>query len=280
MATFVIGDIHGRFETLDALLTRLPWRPERDDLWLTGDLVNRGPRSLDVLRWVRDTHRRLGDRLVVVLGNHDLHLLTLHLGVRQPSSKHTDLLPILGADDRGELVDFLRCRPLLHRRGKTLLVHAGLLPDWSVQRATEKARQGEALLQDDTAAKFLLGPQPDNKAGHASVQDATAQDADAWHDVAAMTRLRTLNRSGKPCHYSGPPSQAPEGCMPWFEAPDRRSQGTDILFGHWAALGLYQAPGVTCLDSGCAWGGHLTALRLDDRKLYQQKVLEPSAWPH
>lgn len=275
MATFVIGDIHGRFETLDALLTILPWRRKRDHLWLTGDLVNRGPQSLEVLRWVHESHQLLGDRLVAVLGNHDLHLLSLHLGVRKPGPKHGDLLPILGAEDRGQLIDFLRHRPLLHRRDDTLLVHAGLLPGWSIKKALRQARQGEEMLRDDAAAEFLLGPSPDEKA-----KGISAREAEAWHGVAALTRLRTLDRKGNPCHHSGPPSEAPKDCLPWFEAPDRRSKEADILFGHWAALGLYQAPGVTCLDSGCAWGGHLTALRLDDRKLFQQKVLEPSAYPH
>lgn len=267
MATYIIGDIHGRFETLEALLSQLPWRPRRDHLWLTGDLVNRGPRSLDVLRWAAATGRDLGERFVAVLGNHDLHLLSLHLGLRKTSSRHADLLPILQAQDGPRLVDWLLHRPLLHRRDDVLLVHAGLLPSWTAKKAQRRARQAEELLRRPETASRLLGPRPD-------ADDPLLRP---WKTVEALTRLRTLDADGASCSHSGPPDQAPAGCIPWFDVAHRRSRDADIVFGHWAALGLYQAPGITCLDSGCAWAGHLSALRLEDRKLFQQKALEPSA---
>lgn len=269
MATYVIGDIHGRFETLEALLSQLPFRPEKDHLWLTGDLVNRGPRSLDVLRWAYDSSRRLGDRMVVVLGNHDLHLLNVHLGLRPVKPKDADLLPILEAEDRQQLADWLIRRPLLHRHGKTLLVHAGLLPDWTPKAAAAHARRVSKRLRNPKTVAALLGPRP----------EADAEALPHWLALEALTRVRTVDRRGRPYAFSGPPQEAPSGCVPWFAYPQRRSSRSEILFGHWAALGIHRQNGTTCLDSGCAWGGHLSALRLDDRELFQQNVLESAPRP-
>ncbi len=269
MATYVIGDIHGRFETLQALLSQLPLRTGEDQLWLTGDLVNRGPCSLDVLRWARRWHRRHGDRMVVVLGNHDLHLLSLHFELRQIRSKDADLLPILEAKDRQRLMDWLLLRPLLHRHGSTVLVHAGLLPRWTPRRAEKLARSTEKLLRRSEHLAALLGSRAK---GDKAVREARRV-------LEVMTRIRTLSADGKLDPFSGPPGEAPEGRVPWFSHPRRRATKSEIVFGHWAALGLHHEAGTYCLDSGCAWGGQLSALRLEDRQIFQQEVLEPAPSP-
>lgn len=269
MATFVIGDIHGRFETLQALLSQLPFDTGVDHLWLTGDLVNRGPCSLDVLRWARRWHRRMGERMVVVLGNHDLHLLSLHVGLRQAKAKDADLLPILEAKDRQRLMDWLLRRPLLHRRRHTVLVHAGMLPHWTPRRAEKLARSTEKKLRRGKMLASLLGPRP--------VGSKEAREARKVLEV--LTRIRTLGADGKLSTYSGPPGDAPAGSVPWFSHPRRRQTKSEILFGHWAALGLHSEAGTYCLDSGCAWGGHLSALRLEDHQVFQQKVIEPAPRP-
>lgn len=269
MATYVIGDIHGRFETLEALFAQIPFQAGKDHLWLTGDLVNRGPRSLHVLRWAHAWSERLGERMVAVLGNHDIHLLRLHLGLRQNKLKDSDLRPILESKDRHLLIDWLRHRPLLHRRDDVLLVHAGLLPSWTPRKAEVWARRVEQQLLQDATVKTLLDSRPQTKDDAPSVRSA----------LDALTRLRTLDSKGEPCSFSGPPNNAPKGCVPWFAHPHRQNKGVEILFGHWAALGLHREADTTCLDSGCAWGGQLTALRLDDRTLFQQEVIEPAPRP-
>lgn len=269
MATYVIGDIHGRFETLQALLSQLPLRTGEDHLWLTGDLVNRGPASLEVLRWARRWHQRWGERMVVVLGNHDVHLLSLHFELRPIKTKDRDLVPILEAKDRQRLLQWLLWRPLLHRRGDTVLVHAGLLPRWTPRRAERLARSTEKLLRRGEHTAALLGSK--------AKVDKEIREARRVLDV--MTRVRTLRGNGKLDPFSGPPHEAPEGCVPWFSHPRRRPTASEIVFGHWAALGLHQEAGTYCLDSGCAWGGQLSALRLEDHAVFQQDVLEPAPSP-
>ena len=265
MATYAIGDVHGCRATLEALLAGLPFRPDRDHLWMVGDLVNRGPDSLGVLRWARRISERLGERFVAVLGNHDLHLLGLAAGVA-PAKRRDTLEPVLRAPDREELLGWLASRPLLHRSGDTLLVHGGLPPDWDLDEAEELARDAETALASAARRRLLSA----FEAPLGEWRDGLSPLARQAFVVAALTLIRMVGSDGNPClSYSGPPDQAPRGCVPWYAAPERASAGATVVCGHWAALGLHLAPGVVALDSGCVWGGPLTAVRLDDGEVFQ-----------
>ena len=266
MATYAIGDVHGCFKTLQKLLDKIRL-DRRDRLWMVGDLVNRGPRSLAVLRWAAEQ----GDRLVAVLGNHDLHLLSRAAGVAAPKRRDS-LAEVLGASDRDDLLGWLRARPLLHREGGFILVHAGLFPEWTSSRAEELARETEAALRDGSAPGLLAGFERKDE----ERWDESLKDGDRIRvALAGFARLRTLRPDGRMCaFFSGPPAEAPDGCLPWFDLPERRSRDETILFGHWAALGLRIGDGVIGLDTGCAWGQELTALRLEDGKLFQQRVVD------
>jgi bis(5'-nucleosyl)-tetraphosphatase (symmetrical) len=267
MATYAIGDIHGCFETLQGLLRRIELDPREDRLWLVGDLVNRGPGSLEVLRWAVE----MGDRVVAVLGNHDLHLLARAAGVGG-AKKRDSLDEVLAAPDRDDLLAWLRTRSLIHREGETLMVHAGLFPAWSPRQAESLARDAEGRLRGEGAAKLL-----------ASIEERTAE---RWKEglsgperaraaLAGFARLRTLDATGRMCAgFSGPPDAAPRGCVPWFAVRGRRSAGLTVIFGHWAALGLKIGGGIAGLDTGCAWGRELTALRLDDWRVFQEPAAE------
>ncbi len=270
MSTYVIGDIHGCFDTLKRLLRKIQPNYDQDHLWLTGDLVNRGPESLQALRWARATQQQMGKRFVTVLGNHDLHLLALVLGYSRRRGKDT-LDPLLAAEDRPRLVRWLLAQPLIHRRKKTLLVHAGLLPSWKPKQAERLARAIEQRLRGP-AAKAILSHHPRGKLDAETQQLRTA--------LAVMTRLRTLDATGQPSSYSGPPKNAPAGHRPWFEAKDRQSRKVEVLCGHWAAQGIHLAPGISALDSGAAWGGKLSALRLEDHQLFQVKATEMRSKAH
>jgi len=267
MATYAIGDVHGCFKTLQKLLRRIDFDRRRDRLWLVGDLVNRGPRSLDVLRWAVEQD----DRIVAVLGNHDLHLLARAAGVSFPKRRDS-LEEVLGAPDRDDLLGWLRTRPLLHREGGFTLVHAGLFPEWTLSQAAELAREAGTALRGGGAPGLLVSFE--RKADER--WEEALQDGDrARVALAGFARLRTLEPDGRMCgSFSGPPKDAPDGCRPWFEMPERRSRGETIVFGHWAALGLHLRDGIAGLDTGCAWGRELTALRLEDGKLFQQKTVD------
>ncbi len=264
MSTYAIGDIQGCFSTLCRLLERIGFDPGRDRIWLVGDLVNRGKSSLEVLRWAKG----LGSRLVAVLGNHDLNLLARSEGIRPRKSLDT-LAEVLNAPDREELLEWLTHRPLLFREGPYVLVHAGLLPSWSVDRAEELAREAEELLRSENRTALLE---------IFYKKDGTL----AWNDrlegldrlrviIQALTTLRTCTMEGAPCpDYSGPPELAPAGCLPWFEIPSRANRSATIVFGHWANLGLRVQQGIIALDTGCVYGGHLTAVRLEDGTIFQE----------
>lgn len=262
MATYVIGDVHGCFETLQRLLRRCRFDAVTDRLWFVGDLVNRGPGSLAMLRWAVEHEHRL----VAVLGNHDLHLLARAAGMGEPKRRDT-LDEVLAAPDRDDLLAWLRRRPLLHRADRFTLVHAGLLPTWTDDQAEAVARETEEALRGPEGYKLLAA--------------AEKKDAERWRKgldglvrsrvaLAGFARLRTLTVEGRLCpDFSGPPEEAPRGCRPWYELRRPEGAGT-ILFGHWAALGFRRLAGAVCLDSGCAWGRSLTALRLDDGEAFQE----------
>jgi bis(5'-nucleosyl)-tetraphosphatase (symmetrical) len=259
MAVYAIGDIQGCGAAFDALLTKLSFRPSRDRLWLVGDLVNRGPDSLGVLRHVI----ALGRSVTCVLGNHDLHLLAVVAGKRDLGNADT-FGDVLGAPDAGEIVDWLRRRPLMHYDAATkhVLVHAGLPPEWTVSQARAQARAVETLLRGRNwraSLRTMYGNEP------SAWSHKLDRDEQRRYTINALTRMRYCDRRGRlELRESGPPGSQPKGLTPWFDFPDRRSRDVHIVFGHWAALGLLRRKDVTGLDSGCVWGGCLTAVRLDE----------------
>ncbi len=262
MATYAIGDIQGCYDELRRLLDDVEFDPTHDRLWLVGDIVNRGPQSLAVLRFLRS----LGNRAVVTLGNHDLHLLVVAAGVRKPHRSDT-LDQLLAAPDRDELLDWLRRQRLMHVEMGYAMVHAGLLPQWSIAQALALAQEVEAVLQGPDYGEFLQHMY----GNHPTHWDDALTGYDRLRVVVnAMTRLRLCTPAGvmEFSHKTGLKGMPP-GYLPWFDMPDRASRGTPLVFGHWAALGLLLRTDVLGLDSGCAWGRQLTALRLEDRRVFQ-----------
>lgn len=257
MAVFAIGDVQGCEAALRELLERIRFNPDEDRLWFAGDLVNRGPHSLEVLRFVRG----LGESAISVLGNHDLHLLATAAGIRPPCE---DLRPVLEAEDGPDLLDWLRRRPLLHHDEDLgyVIVHAGLHPQWTLDCAIGYAREVEEILAGDHYAE-LLASMYGNRPAHWSEKATESERRRLIINI--FTRMRYLAADGSlDFRHNGPPGSQPDGLLPWFEAPGRRNREEYILFGHWSTLGRVEAPGIYPLDSGCVWGGKLTALRLDD----------------
>lgn len=256
MAVYAIGDVQGCYAELQGLVEALRFDPAVDRLWFTGDLVNRGPQSLETLRFVRS----LGNAAVTVLGNHDLHLLAVASGISHTRRRDT-FGDVLGAADRDELMDWLRRRPLLHGEGGFYLIHAGLPPQWRIEEAENHAAEVEACLRGGDYPELLrrmYGDQP----------DLWSEALDGWERLRfitnCLTRLRYCTAGGRlEFHQKGRPGSQPQGLLPWFEVPGRRSRDAGIVFGHWSTLGFYRGENVVCLDTGCLWGGQLTALRLD-----------------
>ena len=257
MATYAIGDIQGCYASLRRLLDQLDLDPAKDRLWFVGDLVNRGPDSLAVLRFVKG----LGNQAVVVLGNHDLHLLARAEGY-QRNAKKDNLDDILNAPDRDELLHWLRHRPLAHydaRKG-FLMVHAGVPPQWDLAQTLACARELETALREPGYQRLLTamyGDQP-------SLWSDSLVGMDRLRFITnCLTRMRYCNADGRlNLTAKGSPGSQPPGYLPWFQAPNRATQAVRIVFGHWSALGWFAADNVWCLDTGCLWGGQMTALRL------------------
>ncbi|HZM34557.1 MAG TPA: symmetrical bis(5'-nucleosyl)-tetraphosphatase [Burkholderiales bacterium] len=256
MSTYAIGDVQGCFEELRRLLGELGFG-KRDRLWLVGDLVNRGPKSLEVLRFVRD----LGERAVTVLGNHDLHLVSLFEGFAKLRGDDT-FQDVLEARDARELVDWLRLRPMMHAEDGHAMVHAGLSPKWDVPKALALGGEVEAALAGPGYRDFLARM-------YGSKPDTWRESLEGWDRlrviVNAMTRMRFCTRAGR-MEFAAKGTKPPRGTRPWYEF---RPRGESIVCGHWSALGLKLARTVALLDSGCVWGGKLTALRLEDRAVFQ-----------
>jgi bis(5'-nucleosyl)-tetraphosphatase (symmetrical) len=257
MPTYAIGDVQGCFDELEQLLDRLGFRKQRDRLWFVGDLVNRGPKSLDTLRLVKG----LKDRAVVVLGNHDLHLVTQHEGFER-TRKDDTFGDVLRAPDRKELVDWLRTRPMMHVDGDWAMVHAGLLPQWSVHKAYALGIEVEQALAAPNYREFLANM-------YGSKPDEWSDSLTGWDRlrviVNAMTRLRFCTPDGK-MDFRAKGKAPPPGYVAWYEM---RKDKETMVCGHWSALGLKLTAKLAALDSGCVWGGKLTALRLEDRAVYQ-----------
>lgn len=270
MATYAIGDIQGCYNELQRLLDRLAFDPAHDQLWLVGDLVNRGPGSLEVLRFVKS----LGESAITVLGNHDLHLLAVAAGVAELHRSDT-LDGVLHAPDCDELLDWLRHQRLLHAEDHFVLVHAGLLPQWSVVQAVSLAREVEQALQGDEYVTFLARMYGNSPHGWSA--DLTGYKR-LRVIVNAFTRTRVLTPQGDmEFKFKGVQADIPAGHLPWFDLPQRASREATVIFGHWSALGLLLREDVIALDTGCLWGGPMTAIRLEDRKLFQVGCNNPVA---
>ncbi|SEI86610.1 Bis(5'nucleosyl)-tetraphosphatase, ApaH [Azotobacter beijerinckii] len=260
MALYATGDLQGCLEPLKCLLERVAFDPARDRLWLTGDLVNRGPQSLESLRFLH----AMRDAVTCVLGNHDLHLLAVAHDIERLKKSDT-LREILEAPDRDVLLDWLRQQKLLHHDGERgiALVHAGIPPQWSLKKALRLAGEVEEALQDDARLPQFL----DGMYGNEPLR---------WNGrLRGAARLRTITNYFTRMRFCTPDGTldlkskeglgtAPAGFAPWFSHPGRKTRGQKILFGHWAALeGRCDAPGVIALDTGCVWGGTLTLLNVD-----------------
>jgi bis(5'-nucleosyl)-tetraphosphatase (symmetrical) len=258
MAIYAIGDIQGCFDEFCLLLDKVGFDKKKDRLWLTGDLVNRGPKSLEVLRFVRS----LGDAAITVLGNHDLHLLAIAAKVEKARKKDT-LQAILNAPDRDELLEWLRLRPLLHHdvtSGYTL-IHAGLPPQWDLVKSQACATEVETVLHGPDYVDFF--------------QHMYGDTPHKWDEILTgwerlrfitncFTRLRYCDPKGRlMLTEKGAPGSQPEGLQPWFRVPGRLNKNMNLVFGHWSTLGEVNDSGIYPLDTGCVWGGKLTALHVE-----------------
>ena len=260
---WVIGDVQGCLASLEELLAQPGLLDDPDSrFWFAGDLINRGPESLAALRRII----ALGDRAVSVLGNHDLHLLAAYTGVRKPGKSDT-LDDILSAPDCDDLIDWLRHRPLAHFDAGHLMVHAGVLAPWDLQTVLARADEVQTALRGRHWRRTLqkmYGNEPtywkDNYTGGKRLRVI----------INAFTRMRLCKKSGH-IDFDAKvlPGAAPAGLMPWFDVPHRATKGVPIVFGHWSTLGLMVRDDVVCLDTGCVWGGKLTAMRLHDRQIVQ-----------
>jgi len=258
MALYAIGDVQGCFGSLVELVEQIGFDTSRDELWLTGDLVNRGPDSVEVLRYVRD----IGAAACVVLGNHDLHLLAVAAGASSPR-RHDTVQSVLDALDCADLLDWLRYRPMFQYRPalNTALVHAGLHPSWTIHESAAFAHEIETVLRGADFATFLSEM-------YGNCPGRWDSSLSGWPRLRLLTNIFTRTRF---CTPNGDPDftakQAP-GCqpqdlIPWFQGEHRRSRSVQVVFGHWSTLGQWNADGVIGLDTGCVWGGALTAVRLD-----------------
>lgn len=262
MATYAIGDVQGCFRSLTRLVNTVQFDPKRDRLWFVGDLVNRGPDSLDVLRYIRD----LGPAAITVLGNHDIFLLAIASGLTHTRPTDT-LAPLLEASDCRELMLWLRQQPLLYREGDFLLVHAGLLPAWTVEQAEALADEAQTAIRGEQFVATLRALHP---SGPLQWRPDLTGPIRLATIIKVLTRLRACSREGvMESSFSGPPDRTPDGFQPWFDVPGRRSTTATIVFGHWAAMGLRVTPNMLALDSGCVYGRQLTAVRLEDRTMFQ-----------
>jgi bis(5'-nucleosyl)-tetraphosphatase (symmetrical) len=258
MSIYAIGDIQGCFDELLQLLDVIAFNEHTDQLWFAGDLVNRGPKSLETLRFIKS----LGDSAVTVLGNHDLHLLAASCAPKIAHKKDS-LLPILEAPDRDELIDWLRHRPLFHFNEDFCLIHAGLPPQWDFKKTQKMALLAEQALRGPKYQAFLkqmYGNKP-------NIWSPSLKGVEKLRFIInCFTRMRYCDVNGRLDFVnSGPLGSQPKSLMPWFEVPKRKSADMRIIFGHWSALGYYEGPNCYAIDTGCLWGGQLTALRLGEQ---------------
>lgn len=257
MAVYAIGDVQGCFTELEQLLKKIRFKPDEDHLWLVGDLVNRGPQSIETVQFVQS----LGERAQCVLGNHDIHLIACYTGA-QTCKSTSSLKQILDHADANQVVDWMRNIPLLHHDSELgwTMVHAGLLPQWDLALAQQCAREVEQQLRSDDYANFITKAYG-NTPTH---WDPSLDDRDRWRVIInAFTRLRLCDRDGNmDFKYKGLLGEQPPHLHAWFDLP-RKSENLKLVFGHWSALGLKQTSNLLGLDTGCLWGTALTAARID-----------------
>ncbi|AIS53801.1 bis(5'-nucleosyl)-tetraphosphatase (symmetrical) ApaH [Vibrio coralliilyticus] len=268
MSNYIVGDIQGCFDELKLLLKQANFNPQSDTLWVAGDLVARGPKSLETLRFIKD----LGQSAKVVLGNHDLHLLAVSMGIHKVKNKDKTA-PIFEADDEQELLNWLRQQPLFAEHEEFVMCHAGISPQWSLDVARNSAREVEAILQ--------------SKEWHWLIKNMYDNQPDSWSDnlegieryryiINAFTRMRFCFSDGRlDMACKRPPKDVKDSHLtPWFELNNRIPLNKTVLFGHWAALEGYTGKDVIGLDTGCVWGGSLTMLRWEDKTFFTQNSLE------
>lgn len=277
MAVYAIGDIQGCFDELLRLLDAIKFNPKKDQVWLAGDLVNRGPNSADVLRFAK----KHSGSIKVVLGNHDLHLLANAAGVNQHHHRMDTMESVLEADDRDELITWLRHQSLFHHDAQLAfsMVHAGLPPQWSIKKCRKRAKEVETVLQSDDWHKFF-------KHMYGNTPSSWSKELEGWDRLRyitnCFTRLRYCHEDGQlALSFKGAPSNKPKGELPWFDMPNRKSQDDRIVFGHWSTLGTGRYGNVFSLDSGVVWGEQLTAIRID-KYPYKWFVIDadPAGLPH
>jgi bis(5'-nucleosyl)-tetraphosphatase (symmetrical) len=268
--TWAIGDVHGCTRTLHRLLDRLPWDRGADRVWLVGDLVGHGPDPAGTVRLAAALADEIGERFVAVLGNHDARLIAVRDGAVESRKAAKVLDQMREARDCDELLDWLANRPLLHADDGRVLVHAGLHPGWTVEQALVRTREAEAQLRGRQRSVVLSAAfDPASSESPGSQPDAIAAET-----VRVVTTVRTLDRNGQLDPHTGSPEEAPPGRRPWFELDALALRDAIVVFGHWAALGLRMGERWIALDSGCAWGGPLSAVRLEDRETVQTARLD------
>jgi len=265
MATYVIGDIQGCYDPLQRLLEKVRFDPAADQLWCPGDLVNRGGQSLETLRLLES----LGERFTMTLGNHDLFLLKENWRFPDGGCSNREMDIILRAHDRQRLMNWLIRQPMAHWSPdhQVLMVHAGVVPQWKLKQTLSCASEVERILQSNKPGKFFSKM-------NRNLTRRWRDDRTGWQRKRLisniLTRLRFCDSNGKILSRpSGPPGSQPASYKPWFKHKNRQTRKITIVFGHWAALGLLVKKRLICMDSGCVWGGRLSALRLEDRQLFQ-----------
>lgn len=257
MAVYAIGDIQGCYDPLLRLLDLINFDEKQDQLWFAGDLVNRGPKSLETLRFVKS----LGESAVTVLGNHDLHLLAAACAPLSQNTKSA-LNQVLLAPDRDELIAWLRYRPLLHYDGQFCLVHAGIPPQWNFAQAKKMATATEKELQGDDYAYVLRSMYGDKPSLWSSNLRGMPR---LRFTINSFTRMRYCDKAGRlDFEHNGSPGSQPKSLMPWFKVPGRKNVDIRIIFGHWSSLGYYEGDNCYAIDTGCLWGGQLTAIKLGE----------------
>lgn len=267
MATYIVGDIQGCFDELQRLLEKVSFSVKKDQLWLAGDLVARGPKSLETLRFVKS----LGASAIVVLGNHDLHLLAVAHGIKKVKDKDRTA-PIFTAPDKEELLTWLAQQPLMAEHDEFVMCHAGISPQWNLKTARKCAREVERIIQSEELPwllKNMYSNQPDS-------WDDSLQGLDRYrYIINAFTRMRFCFPDGRLDMDCKLPPQQVSGneLIPWFDVPKRIHLNKAVLFGHWAALQGYMNNEVIGLDTGCVWGGSLTMIRWEDKKIFTQDAL-------
>lgn len=258
MAIYAIGDVQGCYDELLRLLDAITFNEQSDQLWFVGDLVNRGPKSLETLRFIK----ALGDSAVAVLGNHDMHLLAAACSVPSSNTKAA-LKEVLAAPDRDELIDWLRHRPLFHHDEHFCMVHAGIPPQWDFKKTQKMAQEVEKALQSNAYKSLLKAMYGDKPDLWSPVLRGTSR---LRFIINCFTRMRYCDAEGRlEMNFNGSPGSQPNHLMPWFTVPNRKSVDMKIVFGHWSSLGYYEGHNCYAIDTGCLWGGQLTALKLGEQ---------------